>query len=59
MKNFLKNWKTSLAGVLVAGLTFAVAKGYIDKDTYFLIFGILVSLGLINAKDGDQTGVAK
>jgi hypothetical protein len=59
MKNIIKNWKTTLAGVLVAGNTFALAKGIIDKDTFTFILGVLLSLGLIGAKDGDQTGVAK
>jgi hypothetical protein len=59
MKNILKNWKTSTAGVLVAGLTFALAKGLIDQPTFVLAFGVLTALGLIGAKDGDQSGLAK
>ena len=60
MKNFLvKNWKTSLAGIAIAVAAFLKAKGVIDGDTLTLILSVLGSIGLIIAKDGDQTGLAQ
>jgi hypothetical protein len=60
MKNFIKkNWKTSLAGVCVAVSTFLKSKEIIDEPTFILVFGILTSIGLFAAKDGDQTGLSK
>ncbi len=59
MKNILKSWKTSVAGIAIAVAAFLKAKGIIDGDTFTLILSILGSIGLIIAKDGDQTGLAK
>ena len=60
MKNFLvKNWKTSLAGIAIAVAAFLKAKEIIDGDTLTLIWSVLGSIGLIIAKDGDQTGLAQ
>lgn len=60
MKNFLvKNWKTSIAGIAIAIAAFLKAKQIIDADTLTLILSVLGSIGLILAKDGDQTGVSK
>ena len=60
MKNFLvKNWKTSLAGIAIAVAAFLKAKEIIDGDTLTLILSVLGSIGLIIAKDGDQTGLAQ
>jgi hypothetical protein len=57
MNYMLKNWKTTLAGVLaLAGVV----------TTYWLpqfanevahVTGVLIGLGLIAAKDGNKTGV--
>jgi len=58
MKNILKNWKTTLSGVLIAGLAFVNYKGFITTDELLLITSLLTSLGLIVAKDGDKTGVS-
>lgn len=58
MKTFLiKNWKTSMAGLYLASITFAKAKNYIDNDTYVFLFGIGVSIGLFASKDGDKSGI--
>ena len=50
MKNILKNWKTSLFGLggLITGVA-TMFKGYV----YGGITAILVSLGLVTAKDND------
>lgn len=60
MKNFLvKNWKTSIAGIAIATATFLNVKNVIDSETLTYVIAIIGSIGLILAKDGDQTGVSK
>lgn len=58
MKTYLlKNWKTSLAGV-VAIATIVASTWLPDyQDEVASVVGFLVGLGLIAAKDGDKTGV--
>jgi len=57
MKNFFKNWKTSLAGIF--GLASAVLPLYAPQHaaTLHQVGGLLISLGLLAAKDGDKTGL--
>lgn len=57
MKNLLKNWKTTIAGIVTTGavLVPAVAPQYAPLSKQ--IFGLAVALGLIAAKDGDKTGL--
>lgn len=57
MNNMLKNWKTSLAGlVAIAGVITATwLPEYSEHVT--AVTGVLVGLGLIAAKDGNKTGV--
>jgi len=50
MKNILKNWKTSLFGL--GGIITGVATMF-KGDVYGGLTAILVSLGLISAKDND------
>lgn len=50
----VKNWKTTSAGVLVALAFFLKAKGFIDKTTFELIFGIGSAFGLVFAKDASK-----
>ena len=50
MKNILKNWKTSLFGL--GGLITGVATMF-KGDVYGGLTAILVSLGLVTAKDND------
>ena len=59
MKTILKNWKTTALGIALAVAAFLKAKQVIDADTLTLIISVLGALGLIVAKDGDQTGLAK
>jgi uncharacterized membrane protein HdeD (DUF308 family) len=58
MKNIFKNWKTTSAGILTAvgGVVL-----YVNDNTRITeaLLTILTGLGLILAKDGDQTGVAQ
>ncbi len=55
--NVIKNWKTTLSGVLIGAILLAVYTGKMDKDTAMWLIGILMSYGLIIAKDGNKTGV--
>jgi hypothetical protein len=57
MKNLFKNWKTSLAGIF--GLASAVLPLYAPQHaaTLHQVGGLLISLGLLAAKDGDKTGL--
>lgn len=57
MNNLLKNWKTSLAGIVaIAGvITSTWLPQYSDEVAK--IVGILAGLGLLAAKDGNKTGV--
>ncbi|CAB4165061.1 hypothetical protein UFOVP817_30 [uncultured Caudovirales phage] len=57
MKSFLKNWKTSLAGLFgVAAVVVPVAAPQ-HTATLQQVAALAVSLGLLAAKDGDKTGV--
>ena len=50
----MKNWKTTLAGIITAGLTVATYMGWITADIAGAITAIAVSLGLIVASDGKK-----
>lgn len=50
----MKNWKTTLAGLVVAGLSVAVSLGYISQEVAASVSALAVSLGLIIAKDSTQ-----
>lgn len=52
----LKNWKTSLAAVIVAGIGVATAMKWITPDIAGAIMTISVALGLVAAKDSNVTG---
>lgn len=57
MNTLLKNWKTSLAGlVAIAGVVTATwLPQYSDEVAK--VVGMLAGLGLLAAKDGNQTGL--
>lgn len=60
MKNFLKNWKTSLAGIMA--LVSVGVSAYQDPSllTKPETIGMIVGgFGLIVAKDGDMTGTVE
>jgi hypothetical protein len=57
MKNFfIKNWKTTLGGIVVIILTGLHAQGKIGQDLFTTLIGLLTAAGLIAAKDADKTG---
>jgi len=47
----LRNWKTSLSGALLLGLTGAMLANKITIEQFSIASGALVSLGLLNSKD--------
>jgi len=53
----LKNWKTTLGGLLVFILTILKGSDLITTEVFISILGLLTALGFIAAKDGDKTGV--
>ena len=57
MKGILKNWKTTLVGItaILVGVKTFITSGSI-QDAYT---SIIAGIGLIFAKDNDQTGVAQ
>jgi len=57
IKNFLvKNWKTSIAGVVVAIATYLKVSNVIDANAFTLIGSLTTAIGLMLAKDSDKTG---
>ncbi len=58
MKNMIKNWKTTSAGVVMC---VGAVVTYLNDKTQLVacLTAFLGGLGLILSKDGDQTGVAK
>lgn len=53
----LKNWKTTLGGLLSLIVLILTGSGVISVEIGGIITTILISLGLIAAKDGDKTGL--
>lgn len=48
----VRNWKTTLAGIVVGGVAAATALGWISAEIGQSILGIAAAIGLIVAKDG-------
>jgi hypothetical protein len=57
MKNFFKNWKTSLAGLFGIAAVVIPAVAPQHASTLNQVAALAVSLGLLAAKDGDKTGL--
>lgn len=55
----MKNWKTTVAGILTLAVLAANAFGYIDMVTTERLTMALVGLGLWAAKDSNVTGGTK
>lgn len=47
-----RNWKTTLAGIIVGGVAAATALGWITTEVGQSILAIAAAVGLILAKDG-------
>lgn len=58
-KRLIKNWKTTLAGAVVAGTGIATALHFITNETAAAIMTIAGSLGLLAAKDDNVTSGTK
>jgi ATP-dependent protease ClpP protease subunit len=54
MTNILKDWKTTLAGIIVAGLAVATALNYITPEVANKIMALAVAFGLVIAKDSTK-----
>ena len=52
----MKNWKTTLAGIIVAGVGFATYMGWITTEAALAIGALATAIGLGVAKDNDVTG---
>lgn len=55
----MKNWKTTLAGVIALAITVATTMNWISAEVAAAITTIAVSIGLISAKDNNATGGTK
>ena len=52
----MKNWKTTLAGVIVAALGVASAMSWISVEVSGAILTIATAVGLVAAKDNNVSG---
>jgi len=57
MKKLLKNWKTTLAGIITSSAVIVPAFAPPYAPIAKQVFGLAVAIGLIAAKDGDKTGL--
>lgn len=53
----LKNWETTIAGLVIAGITVALSMGWITSEQSAMLIGAATAAGLFAAKDG-KTGSA-
>ena len=51
----VKNWKTTIIGILTSILTYLLSTNKIDNNQYELILGLLISIGYVLSKDGDKS----
>lgn len=57
MKQFvIKNWKTTLAGCLIAAVGYLVHAQVLTGDQGTLVTAILTALGFTASKDGNVSG---
>ena len=52
----MKNWKTTIAGIITGLVAAATALHYISPEQATAIIGALTAIGLAVAKDNDVTG---
>jgi dolichol kinase len=53
----MKNWKTSLTGVLTAAVALVAFYGYIPQEAGALIVALGVAIFSLLVKDNDVTGI--
>ena len=53
----MKNWRTTLIGILGAGLVLATSKGWIDQDIATFIGTALIAVFGVVSKDYNSTGI--
>lgn len=53
-KVFVENWKTTVAGVVVAVTVYLRTEDIINEHVMNLVFGIGAAFGLVFAKDGNK-----
>ena len=53
---FIKNWKTSIGGILALIVTLLVQAEVISAEIGTMFTGLLVGLGFIASKDANKTG---
>lgn len=55
----MKSWKTTIAGLIVAGVALSIYMGWITPDQGTAIMGAAAAVGLVAAKDSNVTGGTK
>ena len=55
----VRNWKTTIVGILTSLLTYLLSNGTISKEQFELSLGILVAVGYVLTKDGDVSTPTK
>jgi hypothetical protein len=55
----MKSWKTTVAGIIVAGVAFSTYMGWITPEQGTAILGAATAVGLVAAKDSNVTGGTK
>jgi hypothetical protein len=50
----MKNWKTTVLGILMAGVLLAIAKGWIDKEVGAFIEATLIAVFGIVSEDASS-----
>lgn len=58
MKDILRNWKTSVAGIAALSLVAAFLMGRMTPNDLLAGLGVLLGGGLLAAKDGDKSGTS-
>ena len=53
----MKNWKTTVLGILMAGVLLAIAKGWIDKELGAFIEATLIAVFGIVSEDVKPKGL--
>jgi len=56
LNNLIKNWKTSIMGLVALSFVVAFLLGRITPDQLLTLIGVVVGGGLLAAKDGNVSG---